>query len=80
MTNEDRMAVYEKFPERLKLLRTRRHISQVTLGALCGMTRNAVCGYENSRARPNVESVCALADFFNVSTDYLLGRTDHVER
>ncbi|MBR1807569.1 MAG: helix-turn-helix transcriptional regulator, partial [Selenomonadaceae bacterium] len=33
--------------------------------------------YESARRKPNFDAIIALADFFNVSTDYLLGRTDN---
>ena len=77
MMDEDRAAIREIFSQRLKLLRTRRRISRPALGELCGLGKDAVRRYEKAESFPSVESVCALADFFSVSTDYLLGRTDH---
>lgn len=78
MANEYRTAAIRGiFSQRLKLLRTRRHISSQTLSELCGLGKDAVRKYERSERSPGPESLCALADFFNVSTDYLLGRTDH---
>ena len=77
MMDEDRAAIREIFSQRLKLLRTRRRISRPALSELCGLGKDAVRRYEKAESFPIIESVCALADFFSVSTDYLLGRTDH---
>ena len=77
MMDEDRAAIREIFSQRLKLLRTRRRISRPALSEQCGLGKDAVRRYEKAESFPSVESVCALADFFSVSTDYLLGRTDH---
>lgn len=79
MADWDKAAGCKEFPERLKLLRTRRHMSQRVLGQLCGLGETAVNRYENTRIRPSIESVCILADFFGVSTDYLLGRSGYAE-
>lgn len=81
MANEYRTAAIRGiFSQRLKLLRTRRHISSQTLSELCGLGKDAVRKYERSERSPGPEALCALADFFNVSTDYLLGRVDHAEQ
>lgn len=75
MANEDSTAAVRRmFSERLKLLRTRRRISGHALSELCGLNRNTVYRYERGERSPSPEALCALADFFEVSTDYLLGR------
>lgn len=61
------------FSKRLRQLRERRGLSQRALGELCGLSKNAVQLYENGRL-PSAGSLIVLADFFNVSADYLLGR------
>ena len=61
------------FPQRLERLRCRRRISRRVLSELCGLNKNAVSRYENGLP-PSVKSLTAIADFFEVSTDYLLGR------
>lgn len=76
MTNEDRTDPRVIFPQRLQQLRTRRRISGKTLGELCGLGGGAVRRYERAEVAPKMDSLCALADFFDVSVDYLLGRTD----
>lgn len=64
------------FAERLKELRTAHSLSQEAIGKAAHVSRYAVYTYEKGKAFPTVEGLIALADFFEVSTDYLLGRTD----
>ena len=61
---------------RLKELRDQRHISQVFLGMELGMSQNTISRYETGRREADYETLVAFADYFNVSIDYLLGRTD----
>ena len=64
---------------RLKELRDQRHISQVFLGMELGMSQNTISRYETGRREADYETLVAFADYFNVSVDYLLGRTDNPE-
>lgn len=64
------------FAERLKQLRNERSLSQDALGKEMGISRYAIYTYESGKAFPTVEGLLALADYFDVTTDYLLGRTD----
>lgn len=66
----------EKFAERLKLLREEHGLSQDKLGKEIGVSRYAIYTYEKGKASPTVEGLVMLADHFDVTTDYLLGRTD----
>ena len=63
--------------QRLKELRTKRHISQVKLAMDLGMNQNSISRYENSEREADYETLIAFADYFGVSVDYLLGRTDN---
>ncbi|TPE70804.1 helix-turn-helix transcriptional regulator [Halalkalibacterium halodurans] len=62
--------------ERLKKLRNERKITQEELGKKVNVTKVSISGYENGNRNPDTETLQKLADFFEVSTDYLLGRTD----
>ena len=62
------------FAQRLAHLRRRRGISQVILSELCGLSKNVIHRYECGEVGPSARSLIALADYFDVSTDYLLGR------
>lgn len=61
-------------PHRLRTLRERRGMSRRTLSELCGLSKNMIAVYERGEADPSTETLCALADILEVSTDYLLGR------
>ena len=62
------------FPERLQYLRERRRISRRVLSELCGLNSDAVRRYERGEREPTLHSLIAIADFFEVTVDYLLGR------
>jgi transcriptional regulator with XRE-family HTH domain len=64
------------FPERLKLLRTTKHLLQKDLAKLLDITTSAYGFYEQGKRTPDSAALIQLADFFDVSVDYLLGRTD----
>ena len=59
----------------LKTIRERKNITQVRLSIEVGVSQETISAYENGKAMPSIEILCKIADFFNVSTDYLLGRT-----
>lgn len=61
-------------PERLRRMRKQERMSQTLLSQCCGLGKNAVGVYEAGQKLPSVPSLVRLADFFGVSTDYLLGR------
>ena len=69
--------VENKFPERLKSIRERNHLKQCVLSELCGLNRNAIKLYELGKAEPTRKSLENIADYFDVSIDYLLGRSDY---
>jgi len=61
-------------PQRLRRMRKQERMSQTLLSQCCGLGKNAVSFYEAGQRLPSVESLVRLADFFGVSTDFLLGR------
>jgi transcriptional regulator with XRE-family HTH domain len=61
---------------RLKELRSQKKKTQKEIAAFLGITRQGYGNYENGVTEPDTETIQKLADFFGVSTDYLLGRTD----
>ncbi len=63
--------------QRLKELRTKKHISQVKLAMDLGMNQNSISRYETGEREADYETLIAFADYFGVSVDYLLGRTDN---
>lgn len=61
---------------RLRELREARHLSQVRLAMELNLSQNSISRYENREREAGYETLVAMADYFQVSLDYLLGRTD----
>lgn len=61
---------------RLKLLREEKKLLQIDIGKTLGVTSNAIGYYENEKRDIPTEYVIKLAEYFNVTTDYLLGKSD----
>ena len=68
-----------KFEERIKMLREKNNLSQEELGKIIGVKRFSIYSYEKGKSCPEMKGLIALADHFNVSIDYLVGRTDKPE-
>jgi len=64
------------FANRLISLRKERGLSQEDIGNLINKKRSTVSGYETEGKEPDIETLCFLADYFGVSTDYLMGKSD----
>lgn len=64
------------FEERLSAVREERQAFQQTIGAMLGATRWSAHNYEAGKSRPDFDGLIALADYFNVSLDYLVGRSE----
>jgi len=61
-------------PQRLQALREKKRLSRRALAELCGLSKNMISLYERGEKAPSVDALISLADYFGVSTDYLLGR------
>jgi len=61
---------------RLKELREARKISQLKLALDLNMNQNTISRYETLQREADYETLIKLADYFNVSLDYLLGRSN----
>ena len=66
------------FANCLKELRKDKNCTQRELAEYLGYSTNIICEWENQRCEPKIETILRLADFFDVSIDYLLGRTDEL--
>lgn len=62
---------------RLKELREKRGMSQVRLAIELGLNQNTISRYESGAREADYRTLIAIADYFDVSLDYLLGRTDN---
>lgn len=69
-----------KFSERLKELRRERHFKQKEMAEELGLGQRAYESYEREERCPDFHGLIRLADYFDVSLDYLVGRSDVRER
>ena len=67
------------FSERLRELRRKRGITQTALAEIIDVGQDSISIYEKGRNYPEVRRLLILADYFGVSLDYLMGRTDDPE-
>lgn len=65
------------FQQRLRMLREKQRRKQYVVSELCGLNRSTIRRYERGEMGPSVEALISIADYFEVSTDYLIGRTDN---
>ena len=61
---------------RIKELRNEQHITQLKMALDLNMSQNTISRYENGEREPGIAELIRIADYFHVSVDYLLGRTD----
>ena len=62
--------------EHLKELLRVYNLTQYGLSKQIGISPSAVCNWLNGKKEPSIESLWKLADFFDVSVDYLIGRKE----
>lgn len=64
------------FPERLKELRLEKKLNQAELGAIFNIAQVTISSWERGNSSPSIEELKIIADYFDVSADYLLGREE----
>ena len=65
-----------EFKDRLRELRLNKRITQEDLGKVFNVIKQTISSWENGNSRPDIDMASKIADFFEVTTDYLLCRTD----
>lgn len=70
----------EIFAGRLAQLRKEQKVTAQAVAEAIGVTRPAITRFEHGLDFPRVTTLVALADYFDVSADYLLGRSDNPAR
>lgn len=65
-----------KFGDRLKSLRMMNNLSQTDFGKILNKSANNISQYETGKREPDLETLKIISDYFKVSLDYLLGKTD----
>ena len=63
---------------RLHELRTERDLSQRAMAKILNISQGTYNNWENSNTQPSIEQLIALANFFDVSVDYLIGNSDEL--
>lgn len=64
------------FSMRVKELRISKNLSQKSLGEAIGLSMQTINDIENARSNTTLERAIVIADFFDVTLDYLVGRSD----
>lgn len=65
------------FCERLKILRLEKNLTLEQLGLAFNVTKQTISRWETGDRIPSIEIVYMLSEYFNVTTDYLLGKSDY---
>jgi len=60
----------------LKLLRNEKGVSQQKVAVALGTNQQSIHRYENGESEPDIKMLSALADYFETSIDFIVGRTD----
>jgi transcriptional regulator with XRE-family HTH domain len=68
------------FSVRLKSIRKSHNLTQQDIASILNLTRTQISDMENGKTTTSLERLWKLADFFNVSIDYLVGRSDNPKR
>ena len=64
------------FCKRLENLRKSYNLTQTQLAKKLNLTKQTISNWENDNILPSIDTLIHVCDFFNVSTDYILGRDD----
>lgn len=65
------------FGERLKMLRKENHLNQEEIAKILGCTQRKISYMEQGVTEPDLQTLIKLADYFDVSIDFLCGRKDY---
>lgn len=68
----------DTFAHRLMVIRKDRKMSQKDLAEAAGITANSIARYEGGSVIPQADSLCAMADALNCTTDQLVGRESFI--
>lgn len=62
--------------ENIKKLRSARGLNQVEFAKILGVSKQCVSNWENDNVIPSIEMLVKIAEYFNVTTDFILGRSE----
>ena len=64
------------FKDRLRALRKENNVSQIELAKVVNMSKMAISHWESGHSEPCISQLIEIANFFDVSVDYLIGKTN----
>ena len=64
--------------DRLKMARERKGVTQIKASEETGINNKTLSGYERNISEPDVETIKLLAKYYNISLDFILGKTDKI--
>lgn len=67
-----------KFPERLKKLRTDKELSQAKIAIIFKVAQPSYAKWEMGKSQPGIETLIQIATFFDVTVDYLIGASNEI--
>ncbi len=67
-----------KISERIRYLRLKNNLTAKDLSIILGTSESAISLYENGKRKPSIELILKMADYFSVSTDFILGATENI--
>lgn len=62
--------------QRLKQLRSENNLTQAQLASILGIAKTTLAAYEQGKSEPNIELLIKMANYFDISVDYLIGKTN----
>lgn len=65
------------FGERLKEIRTEKHLTQADIAKLLNVSGNTIYAWETDKQEPSMATLLKLSEVLEVSLDYLFGKTDY---
>ncbi|WP_240455732.1 helix-turn-helix domain-containing protein [Virgibacillus sp. Bac332] len=74
------MALKMTLGERLRLSRMRKNLTQIEAAKKLNISNNVLSSYERDARDPDTKMLRSLSELYNVSSDFLLGLSDHPER
>ena len=69
--------IIRMFGDNLSLLRKEKNMEQKALAKVLGVSEQTISRWENNVVEPDIKSLIKIANYFDVTTDYLLGRVDY---
>lgn len=70
------VVIMSSFGARLKKLRENENLSQTELAKRLNLSQSVIAYYESNKKQPSQDTLSKMADYFNVTVDYLLGRNN----